>query len=51
VLIFFSCASIFADMLNDESRRKIAGWTIMFTCVGVLLLTYAASNLGLPRWV
>ncbi|KAG6642819.1 cationic amino acid transporter 2, vacuolar-like isoform X1 [Carya illinoinensis] len=36
-------------LLNEENRRKIAGWTIMFTCVGVLLLTYAASNLGLPR--
>ncbi|XP_059462267.1 cationic amino acid transporter 2, vacuolar-like [Corylus avellana] len=35
--------------LNEESRRKIAGWTIMFTCAGVFLLTYAASNLALPR--
>lgn len=48
---FFSYASIVADTLNDESRRKIAGWTIMFTCAGVFLLTYAASNLALPRWV
>lgn len=23
----------------------------MFTCVGVLLLTYSASDLGLPGWV
>ncbi|KAF5937972.1 hypothetical protein HYC85_025478 [Camellia sinensis] len=40
-----------ATILNDN-RRKIAGWTIMFTCVGVLLLTSAASSVGLlPRWV
>ncbi|KAK4581410.1 hypothetical protein RGQ29_024885 [Quercus rubra] len=37
-----------SDTLNEENRRKIAGWTIMFTCVGAFLLTYAASNLGLP---
>ncbi|KAK7860957.1 cationic amino acid transporter 2 [Quercus suber] len=36
-------------ILNEENRRKIAGWTIMFTCVGAFLLTYAASNLALPR--
>lgn len=35
-----------ATILNDN-RRKIAGWTIMFTCVGVLLLTSAASSVGL----
>ncbi|GAV88379.1 AA_permease_2 domain-containing protein/AA_permease_C domain-containing protein [Cephalotus follicularis] len=35
--------------LNEENRRKVAGWTIMFTCVGVFLLTYAASDLGLLR--
>ncbi|GAB2295989.1 Carnitine O-acetyltransferase mitochondrial [Dionaea muscipula] len=29
--------------LSDEKRRKIAGWTIMLTCVGVLLLTSIAS--------
>lgn len=23
----------------------------MFTCVGALVLAYAASNVGLPRWV
>ncbi|XP_065627985.1 cationic amino acid transporter 2, vacuolar isoform X1 [Quercus suber] len=38
-----------SDILNEENRRKIAGWTIMFTCVGAFLLTYAASNLALPR--
>ncbi|XP_065627989.1 cationic amino acid transporter 2, vacuolar isoform X2 [Quercus suber] len=39
-----------SDILNEENRRKIAGWTIMFTCVGAFLLTYAASNLALPRF-
>ncbi|XP_050370427.1 cationic amino acid transporter 2, vacuolar-like [Argentina anserina] len=34
--------------ISEDNRRKIAGWTIMFTCVGVLLLTYSASSLGLP---
>ncbi|XP_057540882.1 cationic amino acid transporter 2, vacuolar-like [Amaranthus tricolor] len=34
--------------LSDEKRRKIAGWTIMLTLVGVLLLTSAASYVGLP---
>ena len=45
------CFLLFTVVVNEENRRKIAGWTIMFTCVGVLVLTYAASNLGLPRWV
>ncbi|KAF5725739.1 Cationic amino acid transporter 2 isoform 1 [Tripterygium wilfordii] len=35
-------------ILNEEKRRKIAGWTIMLTCIGVFLLTYSASSLGLP---
>lgn len=34
--------------LSDDKRRKVAGWTIMLTCVGVLLLTSAASYVGLP---
>uniref|UniRef100_A0A7N1A6W2 Cationic amino acid transporter C-terminal domain-containing protein n=1 Tax=Kalanchoe fedtschenkoi TaxID=63787 RepID=A0A7N1A6W2_KALFE len=33
---------------NDESRRKIAGWTIMLTCVGVLILASSASAVWLP---
>ncbi|KAB1223317.1 Cationic amino acid transporter 2, vacuolar [Morella rubra] len=37
--------------ISEENRRKIAGWTIMFTCFGVFLLTYAASNLELPRFL
>lgn len=34
--------------ISDDKRRKIAGWTIMLTCVGVLLLTSAASYVQLP---
>ncbi|XP_031271467.1 cationic amino acid transporter 2, vacuolar-like [Pistacia vera] len=37
------------DVFSEKNRRKIAGWTIMFTCVGVFLLTYSASDLSLPR--
>nr|GLL24437.1 cationic amino acid transporter 2, vacuolar-like [Ipomoea trifida] len=36
------------SFLVDE-RRKVAGWTIMFTCIGVLVLTSAASCVGLPN--
>lgn len=32
----------------DEKRRKIAGWTIMLTCLGALLLTTGVSSVGLP---
>ncbi|KAL6988632.1 catalase, partial [Sarracenia purpurea var. burkii] len=35
----------------NENRRKIAGWTIMFTCVGVILLTSSASSVGLPSFL
>ncbi|TYH92630.1 hypothetical protein ES332_A13G195100v1 [Gossypium tomentosum] len=31
--------------LDEENRRKIAGWTIMLICVGAFMLTFAASNL------
>ncbi|KAA8518359.1 hypothetical protein F0562_015758 [Nyssa sinensis] len=37
--------------LNEDNRRKVAGWTIMLTCIGVLLLTSAASNVGLPSFL
>ncbi|XP_004288380.1 PREDICTED: cationic amino acid transporter 2, vacuolar-like [Fragaria vesca subsp. vesca] len=37
--------------LSEVNRRKIAGWTIMLTCVGVFLLTYSASSLGLPSFL
>lgn len=39
------------DILTEKNRRKIAGWTIMFTCIGAFLLTYAASSLGLPSFL
>ncbi|XP_019260328.1 PREDICTED: cationic amino acid transporter 2, vacuolar-like isoform X3 [Nicotiana attenuata] len=32
-----------------DQRRKVAGWTIMFTCIGVFMLTSAASILSLPE--
>ncbi|KAH9618687.1 hypothetical protein KSS87_000806 [Heliosperma pusillum] len=38
------------DELSDDKRRKVAGWTIMLTCVGVLLFTSAASYELLPRF-
>uniref|UniRef100_A0A5B7AT36 Putative Cationic amino acid transporter 2 isoform 1 n=1 Tax=Davidia involucrata TaxID=16924 RepID=A0A5B7AT36_DAVIN len=38
-------------ILNEDKRRKVAGWTIMLTCVGVLLLTSAASYVGLPSFL
>ncbi|CAN1246214.1 Cationic amino acid transporter 2, vacuolar [Linum grandiflorum] len=37
--------------LSEEKRRKIAGWTIAFTCVGAFVLTYAASNVSIQWWV
>ncbi|KAL9251016.1 Cationic amino acid transporter 2, vacuolar-like protein [Drosera capensis] len=33
--------------LSEEKRRKVAGWTIMLTCVGVLILTSIASSVQL----
>ncbi|XP_059668578.1 cationic amino acid transporter 2, vacuolar-like [Cornus florida] len=38
-------------VLDEYKRRKVAGWTIMFTCVGVLLLVSAASIVGLPSFL
>ncbi|XP_010693893.1 cationic amino acid transporter 2, vacuolar isoform X2 [Beta vulgaris subsp. vulgaris] len=32
----------------DDKRRKIAGWTIMLTCLGALILAIVASYAGLP---
>ncbi|KAI3705394.1 hypothetical protein L1987_75631 [Smallanthus sonchifolius] len=37
-------------IFSEKKRRKIAGWMIMFTCVGALILTYSASNLGIPSY-
>ncbi|KAI3444199.1 hypothetical protein Pfo_000864 [Paulownia fortunei] len=34
-------------LMNEGNRRKIAGWAIMVTCIGVLVLTFAASSLSL----
>ncbi|KAL2464263.1 Cationic amino acid transporter 2 [Forsythia ovata] len=34
-------------IVNEANRRKIAGWTIMLTCIGVLVLTSAASSVSL----
>ncbi|KAI4386623.1 hypothetical protein MLD38_004541 [Melastoma candidum] len=33
---------------TEKNRRILAGWTIMFTCIGAFVLTFAASSLGLP---
>ncbi|XP_057539239.1 cationic amino acid transporter 3, mitochondrial-like isoform X1 [Amaranthus tricolor] len=33
---------------HDDKRRKIAGWTILLTCIGAFLLSMAASYVGLP---
>ncbi|KAK3015683.1 hypothetical protein RJ639_006618 [Escallonia herrerae] len=35
-------------LLNEGNRRKIAGWTILLTCVGALVLASAASTVDLP---
>ncbi|CAH2079571.1 unnamed protein product [Thlaspi arvense] len=40
-------------VLDNENRRKLAGWSIMFTYIGNFLLSYAASSLrftGLLRY-
>ncbi|XP_019056475.1 PREDICTED: cationic amino acid transporter 2, vacuolar-like [Tarenaya hassleriana] len=39
--------------LSEENRRKVAGWSIMFTVIGAFLISYAASSLqfvGLLRY-
>lgn len=45
------CFVFLLDVVNVENRRKVAGWTIMLTCIGALVITYTASNVGLNRWV
>ncbi|KAK9078583.1 hypothetical protein SSX86_002640 [Deinandra increscens subsp. villosa] len=37
-------------IFSEKKRRKIAGWMIMLTCVGALILTYSASSLGIPSY-
>lgn len=50
IYLFFSIA-YHAVEVNEANRRKKAGWTIMVTCIGVLVLTSAASSVSLYRWV
>ncbi|CAA0837354.1 Cationic amino acid transporter 2- vacuolar [Striga hermonthica] len=35
------------SLMNEENRRRIAGWSILITCIGVLILTSSASSLTL----
>ncbi|KAK1409846.1 hypothetical protein QVD17_36375 [Tagetes erecta] len=37
-------------LFDEEKRRKMAGWAIMLTCVGAFILTYSASNIGIPSY-
>ncbi|CAL0321622.1 unnamed protein product [Lupinus luteus] len=41
----------FGNYLHEGNRRSVIGWVIAFTCVGVFVLTYAASDLTLPSSV
>ncbi|KAL1214500.1 Cationic amino acid transporter 2, vacuolar [Cardamine amara subsp. amara] len=34
--------------LSEENRRMVAGWSIMFTCIGAFILSYSASSLSFP---
>ncbi|KAI4301022.1 hypothetical protein L6164_034341 [Bauhinia variegata] len=36
------------NYINERNRRQIVGWVITLTCLGVFVLTYAASDLSLP---
>ncbi|MED6221088.1 Carnitine O-acetyltransferase mitochondrial [Stylosanthes scabra] len=36
------------NYLHEGNRRKVVGWVIALTCIGILVLTYAASDLALP---
>ncbi|KAL8460153.1 hypothetical protein ACS0TY_031893 [Phlomoides rotata] len=36
-------------LVDKRNRRKIAGWAIMITCVGVIVLTCASSSFSLNR--
>ncbi|GER52592.1 cationic amino acid transporter [Striga asiatica] len=35
------------SLTNEGNRRRIAGWSILITCIGVLILTSSASSLTL----
>ncbi|KAL7093103.1 hypothetical protein ACP275_11G022400 [Erythranthe tilingii] len=39
------------SFVTNGNRRKVAGWAIMATCVGVLVLTCATSSLSLCRTI
>ncbi|KAE8660038.1 Cationic amino acid transporter 2, vacuolar [Hibiscus syriacus] len=41
-------SNVLEGALDEENRRKVAGWTIMLLCVGIFGLTLAASNLWIP---
>lgn len=38
-------------IISEKNRRKIAGWTILLTCVGALVLSSAASSVRLPGYL
>lgn len=40
-----------ADKSKEQKRRKLAALNIAFVCIGVVLLTSAASAEYLPKWV
>lgn len=48
---FFMLLANHTDEPNQLKRRKIAAWSITIICIGVLVLTYAASYEFLPRFV
>ncbi|RID44503.1 hypothetical protein BRARA_I01290 [Brassica rapa] len=38
-------------VLSEENRRKVGGWSIMFTCIGAFLLSYSASSINFPGFI
>ncbi|KAF7801439.1 cationic amino acid transporter 2, vacuolar-like [Senna tora] len=38
---------VIGNYINEGNRRKVVGWIIASTCLGVFVLTYAASDLSL----
>lgn len=40
-----------SDVQNEQKRRKIAAWSITLLCIGVLVLTSAASAENFWRYV
>lgn len=37
-------------LVDKRNRRKIAGWAIMITCIGVIVLTCATSSFSFNRY-